>query len=325
MRTFLFIFLLYLCGTAQVNAQNMDFSGTWTGILTQAAGGLSDIYEFSLTIQQDKNGNLSGTSKIRISEAGDYGVLSLKGKAEALNVTIYEIKVVEQNIRTEAYWCIKYYSLRYDAINESLSGNWGTTSVGCPTGTIELVRATKPKNQENTAKRNIKTEKETLKHDDKSTSKVINTEPVKSVTKKVDEKDKDLPPDYMSMEKLKSELKENKSVTGKKVILESIYFKQSSIQMIGDSQKNLLEIIKFLQENPSIHIKINGHTDNVGKDFSNLQLSRLRATVIMNFLINKGINAKRLSSEGYGGNLPLRPNNTEENKKKNRRVEFEIL
>ena len=124
--------LLFLCCFhffVHAKAQNMDFSGTWSGILTQSGSLLADIYEFSIELKQGENGNISGTSKIRINEQGDYGVLSLKVRADILSVSIYEIKVIEQDIHAGFYWCIKYYILRYNVVTEGFSGDWNTTSL----------------------------------------------------------------------------------------------------------------------------------------------------------------------------------------------------
>ncbi len=123
-------------------AQNTDFGGDWIGILRQNDGGLAEIYEFSITITQDKNGNLSGTSKIHVNDARDYGIMSLTGKANAKGVSIQEHAVLAQTIRTSFYWCIKNYTLKYDPTTESLSGSWSAGG-GCPPGTIELVRPKK--------------------------------------------------------------------------------------------------------------------------------------------------------------------------------------
>jgi outer membrane protein OmpA-like peptidoglycan-associated protein len=303
-------------------AQSIDFSGTWIGILRQDAGGLNDIYEFSIILNQDKNGNLTGTSLIRIEDTKEYAVISLKGKATAQGVVIQEIKVIEQSIRSNAYWCIKDYTLKYNPVRESLSGPW-TAKQTCSPGTMELIRPkkatslsiSKPKSKSDTAKG-----KEEIAKRKSTTAESLLIEGKKTPIST----SADLPVGYLSMEELKAEIKENKSVIGKKIILENVYFQQSSTNMIDNSPKILLDIVNFLNDNPSIKIKISGHTDNVGNEYSNKHLSKLRAMVVMNFLIDRGIEASRLSAEGYGSTFPIRPNDSEENKKRNRRVEFEV-
>jgi OOP family OmpA-OmpF porin len=68
---------------------------------------------------------------------------------------------------------------------------------------------------------------------------------------------------------------------------------------------------------------ITGHTDNVGKRTSNMKLSQARADAVRAWLVAKGIESKRMSTMGYGPDRPIVPNDTDDNKQKNRRIEFE--
>jgi len=71
-------------------------------------------------------------------------------------------------------------------------------------------------------------------------------------------------------------------------------------------------------------ITITGHTDNVGDFYLNVQLSKDRAKAVADYLVEKGIDESRLDSKGMGSLYPLAPNTSEENKIKNRRVEFAV-
>jgi outer membrane protein OmpA-like peptidoglycan-associated protein len=83
--------------------------------------------------------------------------------------------------------------------------------------------------------------------------------------------------------------------------------------------------VKLLNENNKIIIQISGHTDNVGQAKDNLLLSNNRAKAVVNYLIQKGISAKRLVSKGFGSTKPIAPNTTENGKANNRRTEISIL
>jgi outer membrane protein OmpA-like peptidoglycan-associated protein len=83
--------------------------------------------------------------------------------------------------------------------------------------------------------------------------------------------------------------------------------------------------VNILNKNPEIKIEINGHTDDVGTDVSNQVLSQDRAQSVVTYLQSKGISAGRLSAKGYGESKPDVPNNSDENRAFNRRVEFKIL
>ncbi len=93
--------------------------------------------------------------------------------------------------------------------------------------------------------------------------------------------------------------------------------KPEALQKIDD-------IVSGLTGNPALTLKIQGHTDNTGSHSFNQTLSENRARAIMNVLIEKGVDPKRLSAEGFGGNQPVATNDTPEGRAKNRRVELKI-
>ncbi|MCD4720978.1 MAG: OmpA family protein [Desulfobacula sp.] len=86
------------------------------------------------------------------------------------------------------------------------------------------------------------------------------------------------------------------------------------------------EIILILYDYPEFNINIKGHTDDSPISTaifpSNWELSAVRATTVLKYLISKGVNPQRLTATGYGEIMPLLPNTSEENKAQNRRVEF---
>jgi OmpA-OmpF porin, OOP family len=89
-----------------------------------------------------------------------------------------------------------------------------------------------------------------------------------------------------------------------------------------DSQPIIDQIAEMLTTDPSLKVRIEGHTDNVGTPASNKVLSEARAKTVVAALISKGIDKSRLSSKGWGQEKPVEDNSTEEGKAKNRRVEI---
>jgi len=79
-----------------------------------------------------------------------------------------------------------------------------------------------------------------------------------------------------------------------------------------------------MKNNKSIKIEIGGHTDNTGTVKHNLVLSKNRAKSVFEYLIDKGINKKRLSFKGYGSKIPIADNKTKKGKALNRRTEIKI-
>ncbi|ADB38753.1 OmpA family protein [Spirosoma linguale] len=107
--------------------------------------------------------------------------------------------------------------------------------------------------------------------------------------------------------------------------LDNVYFDQSSYVLRPESYPQLNKLIKTLVTIPKLVIEIAGHTDNVGDKRLNQALSENRAKIITNYLVTNGIPENRLRHNGYGSSKPAAPNDTEENKRKNRRVEFVVL
>ncbi|MEA5428955.1 OmpA family protein [Arcicella lustrica] len=112
---------------------------------------------------------------------------------------------------------------------------------------------------------------------------------------------------------------------GQSITLDNVYFEQSSFILQSVSYEELDKMVELLKNAPQVKIEISGHTDNIGDTRLNFALSENRARVVFNYFVSKGINENRLHYKGYGSNKPLLPNNSEENKKKNRRVELTVL
>jgi len=109
------------------------------------------------------------------------------------------------------------------------------------------------------------------------------------------------------------------------VISNDILFDFNKSEIKPQYFKNLKNLTRFLRLRNSIKISINGHTDNIGSESYNLGLSLDRANSVMNFLIKNGISYDRLSVNGYGKSRPISPNDTEQGRQLNRRIEIIIM
>lgn len=104
----------------------------------------------------------------------------------------------------------------------------------------------------------------------------------------------------------------------------NIYFAFASTKLLSKSYAALNEVVKILNDNTSLKLKINGHTDYIGSDEYNLNLSNGRAGSVKAYLVGKGIDANRLESEGFGESAPVADNNTAAGRQMNRRVEMKV-
>ena len=115
----------------------------------------------------------------------------------------------------------------------------------------------------------------------------------------------------------------SKLLTEGKLVSYGIYFDVNSDELKSESAGTIKEIANILKENPTVKIKIVGHTDSDGDDKANLELSKRRALSVKNALVgNFSIDSSRIETDGKGEGEPIAPNDNGTNKALNRRVEF---
>jgi outer membrane protein OmpA-like peptidoglycan-associated protein len=112
---------------------------------------------------------------------------------------------------------------------------------------------------------------------------------------------------------------------GSVTVLKNVFFDFGSSELRKESHIELDKFVKLLKENPTLHIEIAGHTDNVGNEEDNLELSQKRAMSVVKYIADKGIAPERLCGIGYGEKVPVASNNTEEGRQQNRRTEIIII
>jgi OmpA-OmpF porin, OOP family len=111
---------------------------------------------------------------------------------------------------------------------------------------------------------------------------------------------------------------------GTTVNLKNVLFAQAKTEILPESFPELDLVVKFLKENPAVKIELMGHTDARGVHADNVKLSQQRVNKVKRYLVDKGIDSRRISGKGFGGSKPIASNDTEESRRMNRRVEFVI-
>jgi outer membrane protein OmpA-like peptidoglycan-associated protein/tetratricopeptide (TPR) repeat protein len=111
---------------------------------------------------------------------------------------------------------------------------------------------------------------------------------------------------------------------GEVFTLRNIFFESGSSSILPESEAELKKLLELINNNPSMRISVNGHTDNVGNDADNMRLSEQRASAVAAYLTQHGIDGSRISSKGFGESVPIADNEQAEGRALNRRTEIEI-
>lgn len=114
--------------------------------------------------------------------------------------------------------------------------------------------------------------------------------------------------------------------TGYTIELKNVFFDVNKAELKPESKAELEKVVTFLKANPTLKVEFGGHTDNSGDKAFNKTLSTNRAKAVYDYMIQKGgLVATRISYKGYADTKPKVPNDTPENKAKNRRTELKVL
>lgn len=107
--------------------------------------------------------------------------------------------------------------------------------------------------------------------------------------------------------------------------LRAIQFATDSYELTEDSNTQLEQLLHLMQSNPTLRIELSAHTDDRGTDKYNDRLSALRGDAVAQWLTERGVAQSRIEAKGYGKRKPLVPNDSDENRALNRRVEIKVI
>ncbi|MDW3096384.1 MAG: OmpA family protein [Gammaproteobacteria bacterium] len=110
----------------------------------------------------------------------------------------------------------------------------------------------------------------------------------------------------------------------KQLDFSNITFEKSSAALTTTAQQTLDSAANTLNENPSVSISVNGHTDSSGNPELNLEISKKRAKSVFDYLVSAGIDGSRIEANGFGDQFPIAPNDTKAGRIKNRRIEIKV-
>lgn len=112
--------------------------------------------------------------------------------------------------------------------------------------------------------------------------------------------------------------------SGQTLTLNNLFFDSRMAIIKKESFSELNRLVEIMKKNPDLEIEIGGHTDNVGEEDYNMNLSNKRAKAVYTYLVGRGVDKARITAVGYGEAKPIEKNDTPEGRQKNRRVELTI-
>jgi outer membrane protein OmpA-like peptidoglycan-associated protein len=126
------------------------------------------------------------------------------------------------------------------------------------------------------------------------------------------------------LQQLNSILATRDSARGLIASMSDVLFKTGSFELLPGARERLAKISGIVLAYPSLHLQVEGHTDSVGSDDYNQQLSEKRAGAVRDYLVQQGISADAIEAHGLGKTEPVASNETPEGRQQNRRVEMVI-
>jgi OmpA-OmpF porin, OOP family len=121
------------------------------------------------------------------------------------------------------------------------------------------------------------------------------------------------------------QMKAKETERGLVVTLSDVLFEFNRADIKPGAMRDLGKLVEFLQDNPTRNVLIEGHTDSIGSDSYNVQLSEQRARAVESYLLRSGVSPSRITARGYGETYPVAGNDSESGRQQNRRVEMVIL
>lgn len=287
-RLFLFAILLSLNVVAQINF----LEGSWQGIITNGVEPYKSGNAIWFDFQIDKTtGNMKGDSRIETPFTEYFAYKNIKGSAEDRNLIHFEdVLIGLQENASGKFWCTNKGTLTYNDSTGYLTGTWSSIDCKRASGKIILYRSKYHLSKSDTA---------TLYHS--WFNNFVG----------------DLNRGWNAYYVREAEMKNFQFVP--------VYFDHDKDSLKPEFELYLKNMARILNSHTDLRVKIIGHTDSNGTDEYNVDLSKRRADVVKNYLIQQGVKADKIVIEFRGEKDPATTNATPEGKQLNRRVDFEFI
>ena len=287
MRTLL---LVFFCTFSLFSiAGDADFNGTWQGVLMRAGQSMDQgtvVYvDFKIT-----DGVLTGYMREENYNTEYYAIKQIKGKREDTILRFEQTVIENDKSAFRSKWCLYKGEFSYDEKKGYLMGNFSSTDCGRMSGSMILYRD------------DFEISKEDQSHGTHSWFKQF----VREYN------------DGLSAPVIRKKEREN-------FIFEPIFFDFDKSEIREEHKEFLDRLIKVVKGHSDLRVKVTGHTDSEGTNGYNDGLSKRRAQAIINYFVENGLSADRLTFDFKGESDPAATNDTAEGRQRNRRVDFEFI
>ncbi|WP_375416178.1 OmpA family protein [uncultured Hymenobacter sp.] len=339
------LLLLLLIGPAIGSVQAQDYAGQWQGVEFNPRAESSEVWPSQLNLRAGAKG-ISGTLYQLALSAPEYAVTyRMQGARAGRSLRLAHTGILSETKPDDLNWCLGTMLFTYDAALEKLTGRSAYPTPGCRNGTLELYRVrlksagAVPAGQLSTLRvsgRNVRwfadaalrrplARGNTYRTKLRKTTTFYITQgfypteksPVVPVTVRVAGP---APAAGAVVPPLANSLPP--PAGPKPLVLPAVLFRLGTAELLPESEPTLTQLAARLQANPTLRVRIAGHTDRIGEADKNQLLSEQRAAAVKDYLTQKsGIAAERLAAIGYGDTQLLYPSPD----LRNRRVEVIIL
>lgn len=280
--------LIILCLLSFSSQSQKFLNGLWQGILIGDTGKIETSQIIYLNIVVSDTG-ITGTSREEIFNTKFFTSKSLVCTYQNDSLLVTQ-RILINNDGSKTYkWCLSDFNLKYIDSTGYLQGEYASYNCPLAKGKIILYRSKQKKN-------------------------ISEFKPDQSWYKKMlsDYQNGLYAPDIRDMERIN-------------FVFQPIYFDHDKDEIKPEYEDFLRKMVRVVKSHSDLRIKVTGHTDAVGSDIYNIDLSERRAKTITNFFIQCGLDEDRIVVDFKGESNPVETNSTSEGKQKNRRVDFSFI
>ncbi len=290
MKIFILGLIIFFAGICFSQNSNVNpIQGTWKGVLFKDGHKESEALVFYLDLVI-KGLEITGRTREELYDTDLFAAKKIKGKIDGNKFNFSEFVIEAQKSSSKVSWCNSDFQCVYTDSTGYITGTFSSSTCKRLSGKIVLYRSLEKFRDK----------------EEKLLSHVWRDDLLKDI-------------------KLGRKAPEIREKEMKNFKFQAIYFDHDKTEIKQEFHAYLKEMIRVVNGHSDLRIQITGHTDNVGSDVYNQDLSRRRAKSIEDFFKANGLELKKLKIDFKGESEPIDNNQTEEGKRKNRRVDFKFI